>query len=177
MKPYYADESVTLYHGDCLEVLAMWPDASVDAVVTDPPFVDAGGDRTGAGVSDYRAYRLRARRITSVTVSPRSCALICAATHTSWGTRTERRLPFFAGLGMRMSNQAVGVGAARPHEFVGDVVANVLADVAWLDSEFRSPLDRVYLDCKCNSYLHVSIVPRVYTDVHTRASSERVMMP
>ena len=128
-------------------------------------------------VSDYRAYRLRARRITSVTVSPRSCSLICAATHTSWGTRTERRLPFFAGLGMRMSNQAVGVGAARPHEFVGDVVANVLADVAWLDSEFRSPLDRVYLDCKCNSYLHVSIVPRVYTDVHTRASSERVMMP
>ena len=38
MKPYYADESVTLYHGDCLEVLATLPDASVDAVVTDPPY-------------------------------------------------------------------------------------------------------------------------------------------
>ena len=38
MKPYYSDESVTLYHGDCLEVLATLPDASVDAVVTDPPY-------------------------------------------------------------------------------------------------------------------------------------------
>ena len=37
-EPYYSDESVTLFHGDCLEVLATLPDASVDAVVTDPPY-------------------------------------------------------------------------------------------------------------------------------------------
>lgn len=29
---------VTLYHGDCLEVMRGMPDASVDAVVTDPPY-------------------------------------------------------------------------------------------------------------------------------------------
>lgn len=37
MKPYWQDDPVTLYHGDCLDVLAGMPDASVDAIVTDPP--------------------------------------------------------------------------------------------------------------------------------------------
>lgn len=34
----YRDDRVTLYHGDCLDVLAELPDASVDSVVTDPPY-------------------------------------------------------------------------------------------------------------------------------------------
>ncbi len=38
MEPHYADDLATLYHGDCREVLAELPDASVDAVVTDPPY-------------------------------------------------------------------------------------------------------------------------------------------
>ena len=36
-EPYWADETVTLHLGDCLEVLAAMETASVDAVVTDPP--------------------------------------------------------------------------------------------------------------------------------------------
>ncbi len=36
--PYYADDMATLYHGDCLDVLADLPDCSIDAVVTDPPY-------------------------------------------------------------------------------------------------------------------------------------------
>jgi len=35
---YYADDTVTLHHGDCLKVMAELPDASVDSVVTDPPY-------------------------------------------------------------------------------------------------------------------------------------------
>ncbi len=38
MKPHYSDDLVTLYHGDCLDVLRELPDNSVDAVVTDPPY-------------------------------------------------------------------------------------------------------------------------------------------
>lgn len=36
--PYYADESVTLWHGDALVVLREMPEASVDCVVTSPPY-------------------------------------------------------------------------------------------------------------------------------------------
>lgn len=35
---HFADDLVTLYHGDCLDVLRSIPDGSVDAVVTDPPY-------------------------------------------------------------------------------------------------------------------------------------------
>ncbi|WP_445520502.1 DNA-methyltransferase [Streptomyces sp. NEAU-174] len=37
-EPYYADDGVTLHLGDCLDVLTTLPDASVDAVVCDPPY-------------------------------------------------------------------------------------------------------------------------------------------
>ena len=36
MKPYYQDASVTIYHGDCREVLPTLP--PVDLVLTDPPY-------------------------------------------------------------------------------------------------------------------------------------------
>lgn len=36
MKPYYADESVTLYHGDWRELID--PDFRADLIVTDPPY-------------------------------------------------------------------------------------------------------------------------------------------
>jgi DNA modification methylase len=38
MDPWHHDDRATIYTGDCLEVLRELPDASVDAVVTDPPY-------------------------------------------------------------------------------------------------------------------------------------------
>lgn len=36
--PFYKDDSVTLYHGDCREALPEMEDMSVDCVITDPPY-------------------------------------------------------------------------------------------------------------------------------------------
>ena len=68
--PYYEDDLVTLYHGDCLEWLTEQEDQSVDCVITDPPFdarthsmarsnragcgTSAGGNRVLSGGSDVR---------------------------------------------------------------------------------------------------------------------------
>jgi site-specific DNA-methyltransferase (adenine-specific) len=44
MKPYHTDNHITLYHGDALDVLRTLPDASVHAVVTDPPYYKVKDD-------------------------------------------------------------------------------------------------------------------------------------
>lgn len=46
--PYYADDVVTLYHGDCRELLPFLPDASI--IATDPPYASAAATvTTGRG--------------------------------------------------------------------------------------------------------------------------------
>jgi DNA modification methylase len=49
--PYYEDEWVTLYLGDCMEILPHLASGSVDLVLTDPPYnvSEAGADIVHAG--------------------------------------------------------------------------------------------------------------------------------
>ena len=55
VKPYYSDDLVTLYRGDCREILPRL--SGVDAVVTDPPYSSGGmyrADRAAATGSKYQ---------------------------------------------------------------------------------------------------------------------------
>jgi site-specific DNA-methyltransferase (adenine-specific) len=38
VNPYYEDDAVTIYHGDCMEVMPSLADDSVEVVVTSPPY-------------------------------------------------------------------------------------------------------------------------------------------
>ena len=38
MKPYYEHNGITIYHGDCLEIMPDIPDGSIDMVLADPPY-------------------------------------------------------------------------------------------------------------------------------------------
>jgi DNA modification methylase len=79
-EPYYQDEHVTLYHGDCLEVDA-WLDA--DVLVTDPPYGIAWEQR-----GTYRGIKGKGpeRRVRDVVKGDSDSALRQAALE-RWGTK------------------------------------------------------------------------------------------
>jgi site-specific DNA-methyltransferase (adenine-specific) len=57
--PHYQDDRATLYRGESLGILRSLPDASVDAVITDPPYSSGGlmrGDRTVSSAEKYRGW-------------------------------------------------------------------------------------------------------------------------
>ncbi|MGH3500578.1 MAG: DNA methyltransferase [Nocardioidaceae bacterium] len=56
MNPAYTRDRVTLHQGDCLDVLADLPDASIDAVVTDPPYSYAFMGRAWDSHESPKAY-------------------------------------------------------------------------------------------------------------------------
>lgn len=59
MTPYYDDGICTIYHGDALAMLSGLPEASCDALLTDPPYSSGGmfrSDRTLDPANKYRGW-------------------------------------------------------------------------------------------------------------------------
>ncbi len=59
MKPYYEDDSCTIYHGEACAVLADLEPASCDVLLTDPPYSSGGmfrGDRAIDPAQKYRGW-------------------------------------------------------------------------------------------------------------------------
>ena len=54
MTPYFERGGITIYHGDCLDVLSLLPANSVDIVFTSPPY--NLGVTSGGGFADVRKY-------------------------------------------------------------------------------------------------------------------------
>lgn len=54
--PYYADDLVTIYHGDCREIIPTLP--TVDAIVTDPPYSSGGMYRSDRAVVSWASWYL-----------------------------------------------------------------------------------------------------------------------
>lgn len=64
-EPYYQDDRVTLYLGDCREVLADISDQAVDCVITDPPY----SDRTHAQAKSNKGRGHGVKAVTFASMS------------------------------------------------------------------------------------------------------------
>ena len=90
--PFYADEWVSLYHGDCLELADVWTGA--DVLVTDPPY----GIRWSKGQNNAAGSSAHAGIQNDADTTTRDAAL------TVWGTSRPAvvfgsfRAPFPAGV-------------------------------------------------------------------------------
>jgi DNA modification methylase len=109
--PYYQDDQVTVLHGDCVEILAALPEASVDAVVTDPPyglgFMGKGWDSFKPASSRSPGAQFANGSISGFTGNgpQRSCQLCghldggaspCRCDSPMWQTTTETGTPLSA---------------------------------------------------------------------------------
>lgn len=60
MKPYYDDGLVTIYHGNCMAVMADMPTGAIGGCVTDPPYSSGGmfrSDRANANTNEKYSKR------------------------------------------------------------------------------------------------------------------------
>ena len=90
--PFFAGDKATLYHGDCASILPRLPDASIDAIVTDPPagisFMGKAWDHHKGGRNEWTAWLASIMRECLRVLKPGGHALVWALPRTSHWTAT-----------------------------------------------------------------------------------------
>lgn len=149
MTVHYRDDDVTVHHGDCLDVLAELADASVDAVVTDPPYGISfmgkqwdqpgqfGSRRRATGINPRRGHKDAALEAGKYDLSP-AAMLNFQRWCTAWSAECLRIL--------RPGGHMLAFGGSRTwHRLAGgieDAGFEIRDSIAWLyGSGFPKSLD------------------------------------
>ena len=88
VEPYYADDLVTLYHGDCLGVLPTL--SGVGCVVTSPPYAEQrSGLYDGVPESSYAMFTCRWMAALRQSLTPKASVFINIREHVSDGEMSD----------------------------------------------------------------------------------------
>lgn len=131
MKPYYQHGGVTIYHGDCREVL---PGMSFDLLLTDPPY----------GIHYVTAWRSRSDKLRSPLQNDASSDVFAEA----WplctdGLRDDRHWYVFSSPRMLPAFQQI-VGSSKHTVLKSDRERKALA----AERRALEALQELYLQCK-----------------------------
>jgi site-specific DNA-methyltransferase (adenine-specific) len=104
MKPYYDHAGITIYHGDCRDVL---PNISADALITDPPYGVNLGHHSAA--TETRGWLAKAA-YASYDDTPENFRAIVVPAITLALARVKRGFVFTSGTGLRELPPFAAVG-------------------------------------------------------------------
>jgi DNA modification methylase len=164
LTPYYADESVTLYHGDCVEVMAGLRRESVHTVLTDPPFFmpaqqyagrDASWQQSWADTSILATWWGVVAEAMTAKVKPdghllafcddASYPVFYPAVYTRWPNIAclvwDKQRPGM-GTAWRMSSELIIAARGRSAHWSGGAQGSVLRFAPVHSSDRRHPVDK-----------------------------------
>lgn len=92
MEPHFSDQQVTVWHGDCVEVMREMEPESIDAIVTDPPsgihFMGKEWDHDRGGRQQWVAWMTTVMQEALRVAKPGAHAFVWALPRTSHWTAT-----------------------------------------------------------------------------------------